>query len=46
MSDVSILVLVDLAHEYIWFNPIFNDIKVSILVLVDLAHESIKYNMI
>ncbi|AAM33057.1 hypothetical protein MM_3361 [Methanosarcina mazei Go1] len=39
-SQVSILVLVDLAHEYICiFEGIFHYIRVSILVLVDLAHE-------
>ncbi len=37
---VSILVLVDLAHEFfIKFYQIFKGRVVSILVLVDLAHE-------
>ncbi|AAM33058.1 hypothetical protein MM_3362 [Methanosarcina mazei Go1] len=36
---VSILVLVDLAHEYYIRDEIEGELKVSILVLVDLAHE-------
>ncbi len=36
---VSILVLVDLAHEYITPKQERGNNEVSILVLVDLAHE-------
>ena len=40
-GNVSILVLVDLAHEYIYTLGILSIVSgVSILVLVDLAHES------
>ena len=39
MQTVSILVLVDLAHELVFVWGFADGVPVSILVLVDLAHE-------